>query len=564
MPSALRQFASIWCIVAAVNTRPGERIEPTAIAAMDLAAAAEIQIGIPKLLGVRRPPYPTGPQTLIVTIDAYLLTGCHLALGWRMPERIIDLMVECRNERQSSRAMVGGFSGVLAAVGQSAATGLVAGSSPDQMHRRVETIARLFDRVRDSLDLGRSLLRGRYLCAVAYIEARGVPVARAEIALLADDWQRVLDRAIAAIDNRFGIYRGRRLDLQAFSKMLDRYGIDWPCEPTGSLDFSDDAFQEMARLHPVLSPIKELRSTLTSFDPHTIAIGRDGRNRVPLRPFASITGRNQPSAKASVLGSPAWVRHLIRPEPGMGLAIIDWQQQEFGIAASLSGDGAMQAAYFSGDPYMGLAIAARAAPAGSTAASYAALRERFKRCALGLQYGVGRVRLARQLGIAESMASELIASHKSAFPKFWTWAEAIEMRAFIDREMRSVFGWRLPVDSASNPRSIRNFPMQANGAEMLRLACCLATEAGISVCAPNHDALLIEAPVRDLEQAVVATQRLMVEASEIVLEGFALRTSVKAVTAPDRWSDPRGRSIWSAIAAAIGLDEVPVHERHAS
>src|SRR3954464_13305113 len=57
------------------------------------------------------------------------------------------------------------------------------------------------------------------------------------------------------------------------------------------------------------------------------------------------------------------------------------------------------------------------------------------------------------------------------------------------------FGWPLHVGAAFNPRSLANFPMQANGAEMLRLACCLATERGIRVCAPVHDALLIEAPL---------------------------------------------------------------------
>jgi hypothetical protein len=37
---------------------------------------------------------------------------------------------------------------------------------------------------------------------------------------------------------------------------------------------------------------------------------------------------------------------------------------------------------------------------------------------------------------------------------------------------------------------------------MLRLACCLATEHGIKVCAPVHDALLIEASLNDLELTV--------------------------------------------------------------
>jgi hypothetical protein len=39
-----------------------------------------------------------------------------------------------------------------------------------------------------------------------------------------------------------------------------------------------------------------------------------------------------------------------------------------------------------------------------------------------------------------------------------------------------------------------NWPMQANGAEMMRIAAMAATEAGIEVCAPVHDAFLIAAP----------------------------------------------------------------------
>jgi len=58
--------------------------------------------------------------------------------------------------------------------------------------------------------------------------------------------------------------------------------------------------------------------------------------------------------------------------------------------------------------------------------------------------------------------------------------------------LQTVFGWRVYVGPRANPRSLTNFPMQANGAEMLRLACCLATERGVAVCAPVHDALLLE------------------------------------------------------------------------
>jgi hypothetical protein len=51
--------------------------------------------------------------------------------------------------------------------------------------------------------------------------------------------------------------------------------------------------------------------------------------------------------------------------------------------------------------------------------------------------------------------------------------------------------------------------MQGNGAEMLRLACCLAVERGVEVCAPVHDAVLIRAPVGRLEEEARRMQEAM-------------------------------------------------------
>jgi len=98
---------------------------------------------------------------------------------------------------------------------------------------------------------------------------------------------------------------------------------------------------------------------------------------------------------------------------------------------------------------------------------------------------------------------------------------------------------------------VRNFPMQANGAEMLRLACCRATELGVRVCAPVHDAVLIEAPVGGLEDAVAMTQQAMGDASACVLGGFRLRTEAKIVRWPDRYADARGRAMWDAVTEAL-------------
>jgi DNA polymerase-1 len=94
---------------------------------------------------------------------------------------------------------------------------------------------------------------------------------------------------------------------------------------------------------------------------------------------------------------------------------------------------------------------------------------------------------------------------------------------------------------------LRNFPMQATGAEMLRLACCLGTERAIEICAPVHDAVLIFAPLDRLESDVARMQEAMREASSIVLGGFELGTDADLIKYPNRFSDERGAVMWERV-----------------
>src|SRR5262249_16778268 len=86
--------------------------------------------------------------------------------------------------------------------------------------------------------------------------------------------------------------------------------------------------------------------------------------------------------------------------------------------------------------------------------------------------------------------------------------------AMLTGALHTVFGWHIHVGENPNPRMLRNFPMQANGAEMLRLACCLATERGIEVCAPVHDAVLICAPLDRLEEDIAGMRAAMAQVSK--------------------------------------------------
>jgi hypothetical protein len=149
------------------------------------------------------------------------------------------------------------------------------------------------------------------------------------------------------------------------------------------------------------------------------------------------------------------------------------------------------------------------------------------------------------------VARDLLRAHHDTFRICWRWSDAAVDRAMLHNTLHTVFGWCIHVGADSNPRSLRNFPMQANGAEMLRLACCLATERGIEVCAPVHDAVLICAPLDRLEDDITTMRAAMADASRTVLDGFELRTDAMRVRYPDRFQDPRGAAMWNRVIELI-------------
>jgi DNA polymerase-1 len=270
-----------------------------------------------------------------------------------------------------------------------------------------------------------------------------------------------------------------------------------------------------------------------------------------LSPLRSLTGRNQPSNSRFIFGPSVWLRGLIKPPPGHGVAYVDWKQQEFGIAAALSGDAAMQAAYYSGDCYLTFGKQAGVVPQDATKATHGAQRELFKQCVLAVQYGMEAGGLALRIDRPLIMSRELLRAHHETYRRFWRWSDAIVDTAMLYNSLHTVFGWYVHVGQRSNPRSLRNFPMQANGAEMMRLAACLATEQGLDVCAPVHDAFLIAAPLDGLEHDVAKMRGAMAEASRIVLDGFELATDVSITRWPNRYMDPRGVVMWKRVSELL-------------
>ena len=389
------------------------------------------------------------------------------------------------------------------------------------------------------------------MAAAAHMEQNGVPIDLSILAQLKRHWLDIQDQLIADIDAHYGVYDGRTFKADRFAAWLARNNIPWPRLDSGKLDLCKETFRHMARAHPAVALLRELRTALSEMRLSDLAVGQDGRNRTMLSAFRARTGRNQPSNTKFIFGPSVWLRGLIQPPPDYGIAYIDWAQQEFGIAAALSRDPLMMDAYCSGDPYLAFAKQAGAAPANATKATHKAIRDQFKSTVLAVQYGMGAEALAQRIGQPPIRARELLRLHRETYRVFWRWSDAAVDYAMLNGSLHTVFGWRVQVPAISNPRSLANFPMQANGAEMLRLACCLGTERGIEVWAPVHDAVLICSPLVRLQADVARMQQVMAQASSVVLGGFELGTDAKIIRYPDRYMDERGAVMWDRVTKLI-------------
>jgi len=550
-------------------SRSGERPRPICMNAKHLRTG--------QVWKLRRGEFGSAPPFPIDVLIAYYASaelGCFKALGWQAPNFVLDLFTEFRartngREIPNGASLLGaltyfGLDGIAVTEKQDLRLRILSGgpwSAKDMdaflayCESDVLALERLLAVMLPQIDVPRALLRGRSMKAAAVIEWNGTPIDVVPLALLRRYWTDIQDDLIAAIDKDYGVFEGRSFRSEWWGRWLAAHGIPWPLHVSGRLDLSDDTFRQMARAYPAVAPMRELRSALPEMRLADLAVGRDGRNRTILSAFRARSGRFQPSNTRYIFGPSVWLRSLIRPLPGYGVAYIDWEQQEFGIAADLSGDPAMQAAYLSGDPYLEFAKQAGAVPSDATKQSHPSERELFKQCALAVAYGMEADGLARRIGQLPIVARDLLRAHHETYRRFWRWSDAAVDHAVLTGALHTVFGWPIHVGEGFNPRSLRNFPMQANGAEMLRLAACFATEQGIEVCALIHDATLICAPLDRLADDIERTRAYMAKASRAVLNGFELRTDVHEVRYPDRYQDPRGTLMWDRVMRLVTARE---------
>jgi DNA polymerase I len=203
-------FREIWAVDFEFNLGgyTGNNPVPVCLVAWELRSGRKIRLWCDEF--GNKPPYPTDRDVLFIAYYASAEMGCHLALNWPVPVRILDLFTEFRNHTNGVPVLAGnGLLGALAHFGldsvgaeeKDTMRALILRGGPwteadkkailDYCESDVAALARLLLGILPHVDLQRALLRGRYMAAAAGIERNGVPIDVETLALLRRHWDDI-------------------------------------------------------------------------------------------------------------------------------------------------------------------------------------------------------------------------------------------------------------------------------------------------------------------------------------------------------------------------------------
>ena len=589
-------FAQVWLVDFEFIAEAGEHPDVVCLVATEWRTGQTLRLWRDELDRLDAPPYPVDNTSLFVCFAATAELTCHLALGWPLPAKVLDLSPVFRCIMNGRAAPEG--KGLLAALAYYGVSSIGAKRKEDMRARilqgwpfsreerkgildycasDVDALALLLPKLLPELELGIALHWSEFVAVSATMEHRGVPIDQDVYALLRDKnaWAFVRDAMVPEIDARYGVYvTGKdgewHFSNERFETYLAGAGIDWPRIETGKLDMRQKTFEAMAKAWPELEDLRQLRYARNKMRRIKLAVGADGRNRTTLWPFTAKTSRTQPRASEWIFSPAVWLRSLIKPGPGRAVAYIDWSSMEFQVAAALSNSQPMLELYAGGSPYVDFAKRFDAAPPTATKKSHAETHETYKVALLGAQYRMQSETLARRLGVSTFLAHEMLGQHRGLFNQYWAWSEDWIAHALDTGVMRTPFGWTCRTGITEfNERSIGNWPVQATSADILRVSCIMMERQGIELLGTVHDAVLIEAADDRIEADVARAREIMRRASRIVLNAdpngpYELRADATIVRCPDRYTDKRGTKTWETVLWLLAQYQHRQEVAHAS
>ena len=285
---------------------------------------------------------------------------------------------------------------------------------------------------------------------------------------------------------------------------------------SGAPSTRDEDLEELAAHHPLPACVREyrsiakLRSTYVDALPTMVDPGT-GRVHTSFNPTGAATGRlssSDPNLQNIPVRTPEGrkIRAAFVPEPGWKLISADYSQIELRVLAHLSRDPDLITAFKRGEDIH------RSTAAKIFGTSYEQVNADQRRAAktinFGILYGMGPVRLARDLAIPQTEAKTLIEQYFGRFPGIRAYIDGTVAKAEKDGFVSTLFG------------RIRRFPELASTSRNARqMAVRAAVNSTIQGTAADIMKLAMVRLHRDLKRRGLASRILIQVHDELVLEG---------------------------------------------
>jgi hypothetical protein len=258
--------------------RSGERPRPVCMVAKELRSGQTWRLWRGQF--EKRPPFPLDNDTVLVPYYASAELGCFIALGWSPPRYMLDLFTEFRTringvQRGAKLINAAAYFGIdaISLTAKQDMISIILRGEPwtaaeqadilDYCESDVTLLERLLPAMLPRIDLPCALLRGRFMKAAAAIEWNGIPIDTTTLGLLRQHWTGIQEKLIAEIDRDYGVFEDRCFRRELWERWLVENHIPWSTTDTGQLKLDDDTFRQIARAHPAVAPMRELRSALS-------------------------------------------------------------------------------------------------------------------------------------------------------------------------------------------------------------------------------------------------------------------------------------------------------------
>ncbi|MFN8549406.1 MAG: DNA polymerase I [Candidatus Eisenbacteria bacterium] len=299
-----------------------------------------------------------------------------------------------------------------------------------------------------------------------------------------------------------------------------------------------EVLEDLADLHPVPRLVLEHRSVAKLKGTYVDALPalvdpKTGRLHTTYTQTVAATGRLSsidPNLQNIPIRSAQGreIRRAFLAEEGSLLICADYSQVELRVMAHLSNDPGLVAAFHEGrDIHAATAERLFGLPPGQVDL---ALRSRAKTVNFGVMYGMGPLRLSRELGIPLAEAKSFIEEYFAKMPAVRGYFEENLARARRDGYVTTLFGRRRvlrgidggdPGARAQAERIAANTPIQGSAADLIKRAMLrvdhelLRRGLKSRMLLQVHDELMIEAPREEQAEVESLLREAMEGAAEL-------------------------------------------------